>query len=98
VFIRSSVASAEKVIEEQQFDLALLDVNVTNGHSFEVAKTLRRKDVPFSFVSGTPRQELPEELRNAPFIPKPFRPAQIRDVVIKAKEKKDASTNDNARR
>jgi len=54
-----------------------LDVEVTNGKTFEIAQTLERKGVPFAFVSGSRQEELPSDLRSAPFIPKPFYPAQI---------------------
>jgi hypothetical protein len=38
---------------------------------------LERKRVPFVFISGSPQEELPSDLRSMPFISKPFYPAQI---------------------
>jgi CheY-like chemotaxis protein len=89
VFVHTSVESAQKVIQEQDFDLALLDVNVTDGQTYKIAGMLRRNEVPISFVSSVPKQELPEELRDSPFISKPFQQADIRDAVLKAKRTKD---------
>jgi hypothetical protein len=37
--------------------------------------------VPFVFVSGSPQEQLPSDLRGVPFIPKPFYPAQIERVL-----------------
>jgi CheY-like chemotaxis protein len=76
VVVEPSVAATKQVLHEA-VDFAFLDVEVTNGKTFEIAQTLERKGVPFAFVSGSPQEELPSDLRSAPFIPKPFYPAQI---------------------
>jgi hypothetical protein len=54
---------------------------LNHGVDVEVAQILERKHVPFVFVSGSPQEELPFDLRSAPFIPKPFYPAQIERVL-----------------
>jgi DNA-binding LytR/AlgR family response regulator len=66
-----SVARANKLIEEA-LDLALLDVDVTDGKTFEVAAMLRIRQVPFVFFSGSRRDHLPDQFKDAPFIPKPY--------------------------
>jgi CheY-like chemotaxis protein len=76
VVVESSVAASKKALHEA-LDFAFLDVEVTNGKTFEVAQMLECKHVPFVFVSGSPQDQLPFELRSVPFIPKPFFPAQI---------------------
>jgi DNA-binding response OmpR family regulator len=91
VVARASLAAAEQVID-QPFDLAFLDIDLLNGKSFEVAKYLQKKDVPFTFVSGASREELPDELRNTAFIPKPFRREQIRAAVLSAQSRKGGSS------
>jgi len=62
-------------------DFAFLDIEVTDGKTFEIAQILERKHVPFVFVSGAPRDQLPIELRSVPFIPKPFHAAQIESAL-----------------
>jgi hypothetical protein len=62
-------------------DFAFLDVDVTNGKTFEIAQMLERKGVPFVFISGSPQEQLPFDLRTVPFIPKPFYSAQIECVL-----------------
>jgi hypothetical protein len=54
-----------------------LDVDVTKGKTFEIAEILELKHVPFVFLSGSPQDQLPVELRSVPFIPKPFYAAQF---------------------
>ena len=80
VVVEASVAATKKVLHEA-LDFAFLDVDVTNGKTFEVAQILERKRVPFVFVSGSPQEQLPSDLRGVPFIPKPFYPAQIERVL-----------------
>jgi DNA-binding LytR/AlgR family response regulator len=75
------VASTKKVLHEP-FDFAFLDVDVTNGKTFEVARLLGEKGVPFVFVSGASLNDLPDELRDVPFIPKPFLPSQIKQALL----------------
>jgi DNA-binding response OmpR family regulator len=56
----------------EPLDFAFLDIEVTDGQTFEIALELRRNEVPFVFVSGARPEALPPDLRGAPFIPKPF--------------------------
>jgi DNA-binding response OmpR family regulator len=59
------------------FDFALLDIDVVDGKSFELAAALLERRIPFAFVSASRPSELPHHLRNASFIPKPFEEATI---------------------
>jgi DNA-binding LytR/AlgR family response regulator len=85
VIVKSSVAEAKAVIEEI-FHFALLDVDVTNGKTYEIARLLDFKRVPYVFVSGSVKSHLPAELQNVPFIAKPFLTSQIRDAVLAASQ------------
>ena len=57
VVVEASVAATKKVLHEA-LDFAFLDVNVTDGKTFEIAQMLERKHVPFVFVSGSPQEQL----------------------------------------
>jgi DNA-binding response OmpR family regulator len=76
----ASVGAAKKVLHED-LDFAFLDVDVTKGKTFEIAEILARKHVPYAFISASRQDQLPLELRRAPFIPKPFYAAQIKSVL-----------------
>ena len=80
VVVEASVAATKEVLHEA-LDFAFLDVDVTNGKTLEIAQILERKRVPFVFISGSPQEQLPSDLRGAPFIPKPFHSAQIERVL-----------------
>jgi CheY-like chemotaxis protein len=76
----ASVAGTKKVLH-QDLDFAFLDVDVTNGKTFEIAQLLERKHVPYAFVSASRQDQLPPDLRDAAFIPKPFYAAQIEHAL-----------------
>lgn len=80
IVIEATIAGTKKVLHEA-LDFAFVDVDVTNGKTFEIAQILERKNVPFVFVSASAQAELPAALRSSPFIPKPFFPAQIERVL-----------------
>jgi DNA-binding LytR/AlgR family response regulator len=71
-----SVAAAAEHLDEP-VDFALLDIDVADGKSFGLATALRRRDIPFAFVSGSHRSEIPAYLANVLLIPKPYREAAI---------------------
>ena len=62
-------------------DFAFLDIDVRDGKSFGLAAELDRSRVPFVFVSGSSRSELPDGLRHARFVAKPYAPATIRSFL-----------------
>lgn len=80
VVVEPSIAATKEILHED-LAFAFLDVEVTNGKTFEIAQILERKHVPFVFVSGAPQDQLPFELRTVPFIPKPFHAAQIESAL-----------------
>jgi DNA-binding response OmpR family regulator len=50
VMVKVSVAATKKILHEA-LDFAFLDVDVTNGKTFEIAQILERKHVPFAFMA-----------------------------------------------
>lgn len=80
IVIRTSVADTKEALKDS-FDVAFLDIDVTNGKTFEVARLLQEKQVPFIFVSGSSRDEVPGELLFARFIGKPYHRADIGDAL-----------------
>lgn len=63
-------------------DFALLDFNLGGAGrtSLEVAADLMRRNVPFCFVSGS-LTRLPDFLRGVPCVSKPFRAAEIEQML-----------------
>jgi len=72
-----SIAAAESHLASRLFDLALLDINLRDETSFELARRLRRMGLPFVFLSGANHVDIPQDLQSACFIPKPCRAHEL---------------------
>jgi CheY-like chemotaxis protein len=78
------------IIEREPLDAALLDVSV-NGHEvYAVADALSMRGIPFIFVSGFARTQLPPRYRHCAYIAKPFSPdtiLRLLDEVVAGKRR-----------
>ena len=63
-------------------DFAFLDIDLPDGKSYELAARLEERGIAFAFVSGSRPGELPENLRHALFIPKPYSQTAIRNSLV----------------
>ena len=77
----SSVREAFEHLERSEFELALLDVDVTDGQTFGVARRLRERRVPVCFVSAVRVADIPADIADAPLVPKPYRVAELRERI-----------------
>jgi DNA-binding response OmpR family regulator len=62
---------ALRYVQSGKLDAALLDIQVRDGVSFPVARALTRLGVPYAFLSGSDREDLPAEFVGYPFLHKP---------------------------
>jgi CheY-like chemotaxis protein len=67
-----TVAQAKRLIGEAQIDGALLDSKLADDSVDEVAAILNQRNVPFAFVTGGQRDDLPAPFRGAAMLAKPF--------------------------
>ncbi len=63
---------ALQLANDEALDCALLDVNLDGGRVDDVAAILDRRGVPFIFVTGYGRDNLPQNFREAVIVDKPF--------------------------
>jgi CheY-like chemotaxis protein len=76
------IGEAFDLLYAEEVDAALLDVNVAGERSFAIADILAAKRIPFAFVTGfDAASTLPEHLRFAPVVSKPFETAQLEAVI-----------------
>jgi signal transduction histidine kinase/DNA-binding response OmpR family regulator len=68
----ASVSAALRLIEEGEFDGALLDANLRGQPAGDIAAALTRKCIPFVFVTGYGREALPAGFAQARVLKKPF--------------------------
>ena len=67
-----SVPEAMALAETEALAAAVLDVNVGGEPVYPVANVLKRRGIPFVFVTGYQRDELPVAHGDAPLLEKPF--------------------------
>jgi DNA-binding response OmpR family regulator len=71
-----SITKARRSADDD-IDFALLDVDVRDGKSFEVASSFQDRRIPFAFVTGSRRSDIPAHLAGAAFLAKPFGEAAV---------------------
>lgn len=67
------------------FDVAALDIGLVDGFSFAVADELRRKGIPFVFVTGYSKDEIPAALKDVPSLHKPCDALELVSAITAAR-------------
>ena len=73
----ATLERAFEIIEHERLDAALLDVRLNDRDVYAVADALSTRAIPFIFVSGFARPQLPPRYRHRPYIAKPFTPDTV---------------------
>jgi CheY-like chemotaxis protein len=79
----AAVRDALEALERESVDGALLDANLGGESVGRVADALSARGVPFAFVSGYGREQLPSQHKTAPLIGKPFTGEDLLAVVAR---------------
>jgi DNA-binding response OmpR family regulator len=78
VMVVASVAQAQASCARHRFDFAVLDFNLAQGTSVELARQLRAANIRFVFASGLgDRVELPADLAGCAILGKPYLIAEL---------------------
>jgi CheY-like chemotaxis protein len=78
----SSVRSALQIIADNPITFALLDIDLGNETSEDIATSLRAQGTPFIFASGYNEfPELGEELTGVPVVAKPYTGSDIAAAI-----------------
>ena len=75
------VAQALALIEQQPPDAAMLDVSLKGERSYPIAIELKRRRIPFAFMTGYSDMDLPGELRTGPILTKPARQSELLECL-----------------
>ena len=77
----ANITDAVAAVMRDDFDVALLDMNLNGqkAHALPVSLTARRK--PFAFVTGYGQPGILEKFATAPVVTKPFRYEDIERVL-----------------
>ncbi len=75
---------ALQLARQEDFDVAVLDVNLANEQSFPVAEALRERGIPFIFATGYGSKGLTETFRDSITLQKPFEARQLEQALSRA--------------
>jgi DNA-binding response OmpR family regulator len=75
----ASCAQGLRLLDEQGFDFAVLDIKLVNETSYELASELQRRGVPFLFISGYDRAR--GDFANVTLLQKPFSRDALLDAI-----------------
>jgi CheY-like chemotaxis protein len=81
-----SASEALAIIESQPLDGALLDANLKGRPVDDIAAALTRRKIPFVFVTGYGRENLPPAFATAALLAKPFGQTQLLEVAAQLVE------------
>lgn len=82
VVIATTLAQATAAIAEGRPDCILLDVSLSDGTSYDLARHLRANSIPFGFVSGySNTRDFPPDMVDVPLLGKPFGEKELLDFV-----------------
>jgi DNA-binding response OmpR family regulator len=78
----SDTTTSAQLIEAGRPDVAILDVHLGGGEtSFDIARELSKRRIPFAFLTGYAHGSLPQEFAKVPLILKPAPFDEISSVV-----------------
>jgi CheY-like chemotaxis protein len=69
------------LIEREALDTAVVDINLGEGPTYDVASRLAERRVPFLFATGYDRGAIPDEFQSRPRLEKPFKGTDLIEAV-----------------
>ncbi len=84
VVVASSLSDAMETLCQEEYDFAILDVNLHGEKSYPLAHQLKERGIPFAFATGYGDAEHPEDFARVPTLTKPYSLAQIVQAAAEA--------------
>lgn len=79
----SNLSEARSASLTNQFDIAVLDINLNGELVYPLASDLAARGIPFIFLSGYIGRDLPEHFRNHPRLSKPPDPIVLKREILR---------------
>lgn len=86
VAVAMRLPAALEAARDEEFDMALLDVNLAGLTSFPVADILCERNIPFAFATGFGSAGVEADYGARPILHKPFRRSDLTEVIVRASE------------
>jgi CheY-like chemotaxis protein len=65
----------------KNLDFALLDININRNSIYPLASLLKKKHIPFIFITGYNSEIIPEEFRSYKKLEKPFSLTELHKLI-----------------
>ena len=75
--ITATIPDLDALLAEGPIDVVLIDINLGHGLSFDFARALKARSIPFVFLTGYDAGMLPDDLAGSPYLSKPADAARI---------------------
>jgi DNA-binding LytR/AlgR family response regulator len=79
----AQIAEAALILDEIAVDCAVVDIDLGNGPSYEVAECLKCRGLPFLFSSGYGETAVPAPYSDVPVLVKPYSEEALAEAVRK---------------
>lgn len=76
-----SVEGAEQALETNEFDVAVLDINIAGKAVYPIARRLTESGIPFVFTTGYSREHIEDAWRSTPTLRKPYLAVELRRAL-----------------
>jgi CheY-like chemotaxis protein len=83
VVTAANVDQALALIDAQNFDAAMLDMNLNGAKSHSIADALAARGVPFIFSTGYSGDDMREGYRDRPVLKKPFQYQELVKILTR---------------
>jgi CheY-like chemotaxis protein len=77
----STYKQAEAMARTEQFDAAIVDVNLRGIEIYPIADIIAARGIPFAFATGFSAEGLAPAHRHRPRLQKPFHGDQMREIL-----------------
>jgi DNA-binding response OmpR family regulator len=74
-------AEAQSFVQRGEVDFAILDINLDGRSPRELAEDLRRRGIPFAYVSGYDEAHVRTNMPEAPLVSKPLEMRVLHDLI-----------------
>lgn len=81
----STLETAHRALDENEFDCALLDLNLHGESAIPIADRLVERRTPFAIATGYGSGAVPDRFKAVPRIEKPFDPTALLQLVSELK-------------
>lgn len=82
--VKSVQQAISCIAEADRLDAAVLDINLGGERAYPIANDLRRRKIPFVFLTGYDRTPVAVHFEDVPVFEKPADPEALADALLRA--------------